>query len=210
MDAAQREQAMRGIVRVGEGSGFLVQGRCTGFIVTAAHCLPRLPDPLMAGDDEVYVKVKSRVNDAADWVLTTDVFIDPCSDVAVLSEVDNQRPDLGAEWEKYCDLVEQAKPLPISLDIPDHGYECRAYLPQVDGTWSTGTAYFAGLEYRQVAITLDGDSARIQGGTSGSPLLNANGEVIGVVKIGSTTHPDGQASCPAEALPGWILRLCRT
>jgi hypothetical protein len=57
---------------------------------------------------------------------------------------------------------------------------------------------------------------QIEGGTSGGPIINAAGELVGIVSVFSydenATKVQGQgctgsASCPHLALPVWVMRL---
>jgi hypothetical protein len=44
------DEVKRAIVMVGEGRGFVVQGEDSRFVISAGHCLPRLPPCISFSD----------------------------------------------------------------------------------------------------------------------------------------------------------------
>jgi len=56
---------------------------CKPHVYTAAHCLPRIPEPDPMNTDAVRVRLRSEL-DLSKETSSTVLSVDPCSDVAVL------------------------------------------------------------------------------------------------------------------------------
>ena len=93
-------QATSAVVTVGNGRGFVVSWGHNRLVVTAAHCLPRLPPPHGASylEEWTYEKLLSPLGDKpAVWAEC--LFADPIADVSVLGSPDNQ--ELFEEAQAY-------------------------------------------------------------------------------------------------------------
>src|SRR5688572_22382495 len=82
------------VVRVGDGRGFLVEGTSFSrererFVITAAHCLPRFPEPHPGsyGEERTYPDLLGPL-DGEPSVWAELVFADPIADLAVLGPPD--------------------------------------------------------------------------------------------------------------------------
>jgi hypothetical protein len=106
----------RAVVRVGDGRGFVVQLGGDLVIITACHCLPRLPlaHPASYLEERTYKTLLGPLRDKP-CVWAECLFADPIADIAVLGTPDTQ--DLYKEAEAYNRLVVGRDPLQIG-DAP--------------------------------------------------------------------------------------------
>jgi hypothetical protein len=130
--------------------------------------------------------------------------VEPCSDVAVLGSPDGQEsPDL---WEAYDGFVHGVKPLRIAKRQPKPGMPFSVWIWTHQGVWIDGKATWFG--HNRFGYTT---RSEVKGGTSGGPIVNRKGELVGVVSHGTKTkvRADEYASgAPllSLALPVWIIR----
>jgi hypothetical protein len=195
----------KSLVRVGGGRGFVVAGRNgihqnRRYIITAAHCLPRnrlqtlvkeLPYPEVSG---TFPKIVGPLDgDKSVWAEC--VFVDPTADTAVLGTPDGQA--LSEEAEAYDQLLDAAVSLRLG-DIGEPDDPAPAQLVALDGHLFGCTAQHHGHQLHVTDI-----AERIEGGMSGSPVLDAAGAAIGLVSLSMGSH----GLCPrlATDLPGRFL-----
>jgi hypothetical protein len=183
------EEAKLGIVRVGAGRGFVIERRGRRLVITAAHCLPELPPAMSFSllEERTYAKLLGDIN-APPTIAAECLFVDPVADIAVLGEPDDQA--LPQASEAYGILTDACPTLPISDRIHDS-----ALLLYLDGLWRPCT-----LRAFRNAFRVDATPS-IQGGMSGSPILNTDGEAVGVVVTNEGPHPK-----LVDCLPAWLLR----
>jgi Trypsin-like peptidase domain len=179
---------MEAVIRVGDGRGFILAGEepysYKRNVITAAHCLLKLPpcDKASCLSERTYPNLLGPLGEAP-TVWAECLFADPVADIAVLGTPDNQT--LYEQAEAYDLLVESVTPLRIAkptlkgmmLSLKGEWYEC-------DLDWHHGPLF---------------SQAETEGGMSGSPILNPDGEAIGVV--GNT----GLHACWAHDLPARML-----
>ena len=116
------------------------------------------------------------------------LFVDPVADIAVLGEPDNQL--LTEAWEAYDEMVGACTTMPLSDSAGD-----AAMLFYLEGAWRP-----CRLHVNRQAFGIDAEPA-IQGGMSGSPILNTAGEAVGVVVTNQGPHPK-----LVNHLPAWLAR----
>jgi len=117
-----RENLKSAVIAVGDGRGFVVQGaRQKRYVITAAHCLPKLPPCQSAS----YVVERTYANllaplGAKPAVWAECLFADPIADIAVLGAPDGEAfyEEKKEESEQYEALTESASTLSIS-DAPE-------------------------------------------------------------------------------------------
>jgi hypothetical protein len=191
------------IIKVGEGRGFLVgQSQWVYRVVTAAHCLPHLPPahPASSTEQRTYAKLLGPL-EGPRTVSAECVFVDPISDIAVLSEPDNQS-GLVEEAEAYDQFMESRPVLRIATQSQ---HSRAAWVLTLDGEWEQCV-----MEVDR-SLTLVHAKNGNAPGTSGSPILTADGSAVGVISVGTTVsgvihaRQYGQPRL-SHALPGWLLR----
>jgi S1-C subfamily serine protease len=203
------ENAKRAVVQVGDGRGFVVgAGEYDRYVITAAHCLPRHPLPHLAkGVNELtYANLigplakKTRTI----WAeLRADNLVD---DVAVLAEPDGRELyDECASYEKFTTTAAMmiGKP-PIAVKSHEWGITngAAAWVLSLDRKWQPCLVRNGG---RFLSIK----DRKIEGGMSGSPIIDANGAAIGLISTGSgggDYYGFSQNACLMDCLPPWLLR----
>jgi hypothetical protein len=165
--------------------------------------MPRFPPAHAASylQDRTYAKLIGVLGEElAVWAEC--LFVDPIADIAVLGRPDNQ--ELSDEAEVYEALTESVVPLAIGEMGKDKGWMLSLEEPYC---WKP-TLLNLSINSLITGPTL--------GGMSGSPVLNARGQAIAVVVIGSETVsaggervslPDHNGPQPllTRNLPGWLL-----
>lgn len=181
------------------GQGVIVPG---GYIVTAAHVVQwrGTGDQHLSPDDyREHVVLGSREFPAA--VAAVEVV----SDVAVLGEPDGQRDIEG--WEAFVEAMNAVEPVRIGNPSLD---QFRVHILAQTGEWVTGRANHRDGRHRMWVEA----SAQIYGGTSGGPIVNDEGQLLGIVSSFSEGNPvlsagdvvcDGAASLLPLVLPTWLL-----
>jgi hypothetical protein len=157
-------------VSLNKGRGFVVENSYGDHrIITAAHCLPEMPDCCCRAEEDVpcYHDLIGPLGQKPS-VLAQVEFADPISDIAVL----------GGWDEDYEALTEH--PLPISLPSDR---EFPALVLALDGRWID-------IQVRRdwsgrLWVARAGE--KFAGGMSGSPIIALDGTAIGVVS-GDAKH----------------------
>lgn len=211
------------VLKVGDGRGFLVKYRVSipplalpalkglrtmqfteqRVVVTAAHCLPRLPPAHAAAytEERTHENLLGRLNDVHGRVCAQCLFADPVADIAVLGGPDEQ--ERGVQAEAYQQLTEQPPALGIAEARSGPGW-----VLSLDGCWTRITI--------QLLPTVRGSLLSIdksEPGMSGSPILNDVGRAVGVVVVGPERVSKGvrmneetwHQPILSQNLPGWLL-----
>lgn len=197
-----------GIIQVGAGRGFVVEGCGNRFVITAGHCLPELPPcySFSALHERTYRNLIGSLGGASD-VWAECLFVDPIADLAVLGCPDGA--ELNERADAYRDLTGPAAPLPIAaLPLADTQFppwEGRARLLSLDNRWSQ-----CKLMASHRALWIQDAAEPIVGGMSGSPIMVGDA-AVGVLCVSAGQEGDGHvAGGPnpflAAHLPGWLLK----
>ena len=202
MTRFKRDVAIRSLVRVRQakrkwGMGVVIPG---GLIVTASHCLPRLPEPMLGGDDLVPVRIASFMRSgqkATGFV----VFADPCADIAVIGTPPDDGP--VEEFERFLALHD---PAPVRFREFAPPVKMRLRVCSHRGRWHQGQCEFLRGGRATIYLRLIPSKDRIGGGTSGSPGFDDEGSVIAILSSAALNQPEGFMSRLDAALPLWLLR----
>ena len=193
------------IVRVGDGRGFIIKTSLGRLVITAAHCLPHLPETFsFARPGELVYQNLIGLPDTEPTINAECYFGDPVSDIAVVGPPDEQA--FPNDCKAYDTFMARLMPLPVS-DVPEGG---PGYMLSLDGQW-------AGCS----VLTLPGGgpywiecpATSIAPAMSGSPILSEDGRGIGVICTATDTgdEPPGTSSTHGpnprltQNLPGWLL-----
>ena len=194
------------------GRGVLVSGQ---LILTAAHnviyaieersSLPLASTLIGLGmGDPMAVEIKTTHG----LLHVAPLAIEPVTDIAVLGALDGQVFfDECEAYEAWCEAVAPVplcyEQFPFMTPIPVAVYTHR-------GTWLEGTAQQGGPTWHGFWINMP---EGIEGGTSGSPIVTAQGTLAGIVSQAGGTESDalekgreGYAPRAHLTLPGWVLR----
>ena len=198
----------KAILTVGEGRGFVINGRYNRLVITAAHCLPFFPPCHGASytEERTYQGLLASLGDEpAVWAEC--LFADPIADLAVLGSPDNQV--LFDEADAYETVTESVDPFAIA-EAPEEG---SGWLCSLSGEWFRCAVQY--LTRIDGPIWISKTEQPIKCGMSGSPIISDDGAAIGVVNLGSVTPEmtdrcEGKYGLPnsrlVRDLPGWLLR----
>ena len=184
------------VVRVGAGRGFLVEEdlgvTSRRLVVTAAHCLPKLPPPHLSSytEERTYGRLLGPLNGKRK-VWAECLFVDPVTDIAVLGAPDSQT--FSEEEDAYYALTEAASVLPVGPAQSGAGYllsvKSAKWIPvKLQVTRGPGGAWIS--------------CGPTKAGMSGSPILDEAACAVGIVAVGGD---HGQMTL-TDSLPGWLLR----
>jgi S1-C subfamily serine protease len=187
------------------GQGVLVAG---GFILTAAHCISLDGRGKMTLGDYFLenVTTKSGVR-----FRVGPVSADPVSDIAVLAALDDQvffkDADAFEQWS------ETTSPVPLASTTPRFRRPLPVSVLTHKGKWIAAKIIRYGpgrLNGGRLCIEAED---RIEGGTSGGPVVDSSGRLVGVVSWSSEV-PAGQETAGALpiahlTLPQWTLLSIR-
>lgn len=184
-----------------EGQGVLVNG---DVILTAAHCIEWSPDFIDAsclGDPiRQFIETKDGRKFRGDVV-----FIDPIADIAAIQCCDaEQCLKDAAAFENFCRSTTATT---LSGLKPDLFTLFPVNILAHTGEWIAGNGQFCNPGRSNVFIQ---PFHRIRGGTSGGPVLDINGELLGVVSVVADSDDgeiDGAATIPfaIRTLPRWLI-----
>ena len=190
------ERLTSGVITVGHGRGFVVEGAGERLVITAAHCLPSVPPALSSFGLKVRTfgpLLALRGEEPSVWAVCR--FVDPIADIAVLGSPDNSHAD------DYKALMATATALsfgdsvrhPVNFWLP-------ARVLSLDGRWFSCTIrHFGG------PLWITHAAERVVGGMSGSPIVAEAGTAIGVVCAITSPREGGPNAHLSENLPGWLL-----
>jgi hypothetical protein len=195
-------RAKASVITIGQGGrGFIIEGpHSERFVVTAAHCLRKLPRPKISDSEDRFYRLLAAPGKKA-RIMVECLFADPISDVAVLGAPDNQAtPD---DADAYQTLIVAATTIPINYAPPTELDGSTAWVLMLDGEWAPCLVQC----YKDGRLRLEAAAEGvIVGGMSGSPILARDGSAIGVISrsdsSGKFGGPNPQLS---RNLPGWLV-----
>lgn len=197
------QKALKSVLTVGDGRGFVIKVKQRRLVVTAAHCLPELPPPhLHAYLREKTFKLLAPLHKEAS-ILTECLFADPVHDITVLGPPDDQ--ELSDDFDAYETLTQSLTPLRIA-DAPSQ--KVRAWLLSLNGEWFSCSLWRNNIGRSLVSPLYIGDlQQHIERGMSGSPIVSDEGAAWGIVNASSSTHPDFPSwqTNLFQCLPGFCL-----
>lgn len=196
------------------GTGVLIDQ--SGHVVTAAHCLARYPDPRAAGADfslaEATLYRVGRYGRSKKAAFAVLLGFEPVLDVAILHILDGTYYDAPEAWWKQGErLLKQLLPVGLAeWDALKTRFPVRV-LDRKSG-WLRATAK---TQPGWKTISLEGLSAPIVGGTSGSPVFDDQDRVVGIISCMSVAGTPGKiegrclqstAVNLQSSLPPWLTR----
>ena len=191
------------VLKLGHGRGFVVSyGKDERAIITDAHCLPtdeagRLllpPAHKMSHEERIYPFLLARIGGAEAIVEAQCLFVDPIANIAALGPPGEEGSD---RFNAYQKVVNDARTLVI-IDAPDRG---PARILALEGRWVEIVVERRG--YTLVAQPREFFAP----GVSGSPIVSAGGNAIGVARLGKETGDDAASGTVlVDCLPGRFLR----
>jgi S1-C subfamily serine protease len=197
-----RERTLAATVRLSNlgGQGVLVPG---GFILTATHCIEWNGDGRMALGD--YFVEKLETQDGRK-LLASVYAAEPVTDMAVLGAMDNQE---AAEHSLAFDrFTEEVPGVPVFFGLMPYGEAIPAYVLSHKKEWIAATVTRYGTPREPHGTLCLAAPAGIECGTSGGPVVNKDGRLLGVISHGTDAGrekgTDEFLPSPSMALPRWI------
>jgi S1-C subfamily serine protease len=199
-DARERIRAATVYLPDKGGQGVLVAG---GFVLTAAHCIEWSGEGAMVLGDHYLATAKTKSGAAFKLSVYA---ADPVSDIAVLGEPDNQV--FTEDADAFEAFREATTGLLVSADDFDREVPFSVHILSHQGEWIRARATRYGLDpIPGSSVFLKAESS-IEAGTSGGPIVDEDGRLIGIVSVasGGEETRSGSAPRPHLALPVWVWR----
>ena len=194
------EKATVKFVKEEEGMGVLINGN---LILTAAHCIDCNCEGDMAVGRDFIEDIESANGEK---LRISPIVVEPVIDIAILGSLDNQVFFEEADrFEMFC---ENTKPVILSRDEFELGYSFPVYLLTHKRKWLIGKAM---KHQRNSPLILIEFNEKIESGTSGGPVINEAGELIGILSQTSESSNEPNkctaiAPLPHLALPVWVCQ----
>jgi hypothetical protein len=194
------------------GRGFIAGTGIDRYVVTAAHCAPleQLPRPHLANSSSelAFKGMIGRLSSKRQTIWAELCVFGLTDDVAVFAAPDAQDlPDQNAQYERFTNAATMIGiGRPPSLSAPINGKPRRGRphgCSRSTANWRSCVVHSTG---RFLSIT-SGARGIIEGGMSGSPIIDTYGAAIGLVSTGDYSlnrHPSLM-----DCLPPWLLRELR-
>jgi len=191
------DKVKRAIVKIYKGKRFIGYGTIIEgeYILTAAHCVnsSKIVAPLFS--DRYWVKVKTKIG----YINVSIEAMEVMCDIAILKAPIHE--DLLADLILYNKLIEETIPIEIDCVDKEVNEEFDIFIHNRDGSWVPGTAkVHISSDQPMILIT---SSSKINPGASGSPIINLDGQIVGVL---SNCTYGGIAPRPHITLPVYIVK----
>ena len=117
--------------------------------------------------------------------------VEPVSDIAVLCALDDQTfYDEAEKYDEFCRETKPVRPCTVEYELFK---EFPAFIRSHRGKFISGSATQCRESCPSLAIRSD---EAVEGGTSGGPVVNENGELIGIVSyIAEPSSSDSEFDC---------------
>jgi hypothetical protein len=191
------EKLTSGVIRVGDGRGFVVEAAGERLVITAAHCLPFLPPALSSSGAQTrtYGPILALRKEAP-AACAVCRFVDPIADIAVLGAPSAPHAD------DYQALMATAVALPIADSVRHPvNFWIPARLLSLDGRWFSCT-----IRHYGGPLWITHAAERVHVGMSGSPIVSETGTAMGIVCTTTSPREGGPNARLSDNLPGWLLR----
>lgn len=177
------------------GQGVLVTG---GLFLTACHCVKWNGDGGMALGDHIVMEIETRQGER---LRATPLAAEPVADIAVLGALDNQMFSKDAlAFEDWCESTGGVR---VAHDDHPLFEEHPVYVLTHTGPWIRGTVQLCRDDAPMLALKTD---PPIEGRTSGGPIVDGAGRLVGVVSNGGDDGDGGRCPRPHMALPVWLAQ----
>ena len=198
LDDELRKRVEKATVRFPKrgGQGVVVPG---SLVLTAAHCIEWDLDGEMTLNENIFLE---KINCDGRQIFAGIVVVEPVLDIAVLGEPYGHT--FYEESNDYIDTLELIEPIEIRTKDLERYQAIHAFIFTHKRTWLEVAVQRSGNDGAP-ALVITG--APIEPGTSGSPVIDEEGRLIGVVSSCGTADPffHGKIPRPNIALPVWVV-----
>lgn len=188
------ERATVTIIKLG-GQGVIVPGK---YILTAAHCI----NFSCKGDMAVRAPFFEDIQTSKGKIRATPYLVEPVSDIAVLGCLDGQVHEEAEDYERICGSIE---PVPVCTENYEIDKPFDVFIYTHEKKWLRVKAICQDPlwgEWIHAGTITTRHRDVLKGGTSGGPIVNEDGELLGVVSQGVLS---GKHAWVCKALPVWII-----